>query len=294
MRIRDFVGADYEPASKFLGAVRHSSHGTRSFWYGADELCFLLSQADHAFVAEHDSTIVGLAIVKNPETDKPNQDLRMHWLQQRQIISTVCVSFGINPREDQTTYGSEPTGILQEELGDAADLVTFICVSDEADSSTLPALERAVCSYLADHGVEVQDAKEELFFLPTDPDDHAIQDQIANILDAHSASHGRTFKPFLYRVEQDDKVVAGIFCWTYGSDLYVDMLGVDESLRRQGIGAKLIGLAEEWGRTVGCQTMSLDTFSHQAPNYYPRLGFTEIFRRTFKDGSERVYFTKDL
>ena len=45
---------------------------------------------------------------------------------------------------------------------------------------------------------------------------------------------------------------------------------------------------------VDCQTISLDTFSHQAPNYYPRLGFKEIFRRTFKDGSERVYFTKDL
>lgn len=291
MRIRDFAGADYEPASKFLGTIRHASHGARSFWYGADELCYLLSQADHAFVAEDNGRVAGLAIVKSPDAGEANRELRMHWMQQRQIIATVCVSFEFNPREDEADYGTGPTDALVSELGDAAGLVSLVCVSDEGGADVRRALENAICSWLSARGVTVQEQPEDLAFLPNGPED---RDAIYELLNAYDVTQGVAAKSFGYHVEVDGKVVAGCICWSYGSDLYVDSIAVDESLRRQGIGTRLLELAEQRGREEGCQTISLDTFSHQAPDYYPKLGFEEIFRRRLDDGSVRYYFTKRL
>lgn len=35
---------------------------------------------------------------------------------------------------------------------------------------------------------------------------------------------------------------------------------------------------EEAGRADGCTTASVDTFSFQAPDFYPRQGYREVFR----------------
>jgi GNAT superfamily N-acetyltransferase len=112
--------------------------------------------------------------------------------------------------------------------------------------------------------------------------------------DAHAEALGVEFKSYTFRVESDGEVIAGVTAWSMGPDLHVDMLGVEGSHRREGLGSALLAHVEEAGRADGCTTASVDTFSFQAPDFYPRHGYREIFRYPLTDGTERIYFTKSL
>ena len=50
--------------------------------------------------------------------------------------------------------------------------------------------------------------------------------------------------------------------------LYVDALGVEEAYRRRGVGARLMGAVEEWGRAKGAVRAVLTTY-HASPLSVP-------------------------
>jgi GNAT superfamily N-acetyltransferase len=50
--------------------------------------------------------------------------------------------------------------------------------------------------------------------------------------------------------------------------LYVDALGVEEAYRRRGVGARLMGAVEEWGRAKGAVRAALTTY-HSSPLSVP-------------------------
>ena len=132
---------------------------------------------------------------------------------------------------------------------------------------------------------------DQLVILPNTEVDNTRTDEL---LDAYSARKGIEFKRYDYHIEQDGRLVAGIMAWSLGPDVHIDSLAVDESARKQGLGAALLAHVEEVARQEGCTTASVDTFSHQAPDYYPRQGYKVIFRYPLDDGSERIYFSKRL
>lgn len=66
----------------------------------------------------------------------------------------------------------------------------------------------------------------------------------------------------------------GIYAKISGRWLFVELLVVPETARGQGLGAKLMNMAEALARKKGCQGIWLDTFSFQAPDFYLRLGFS--------------------
>lgn len=124
--------------------------------------------------------------------------------------------------------------------------------------------------------------------------DENEEEHVGAILDAHSASQGREFVHYGFHAELDGEMIAGITAWAMGPDLHIDMLAVAEEHRREGLGSALLARAEQAGRADGCTTASVDTFSFQAPDFYPRHGYQEIFRYPLTDGSERIYFSKRL
>lgn len=96
-------------------------------------------------------------------------------------------------------------------------------------------------------------------------------------------------------VEEDGRVVAGILARLLGDCIYVEILWVDESLRHRGVGRELLARVEEAGRARGAKRIELDTFSFQAPEYYPKLGFREFGRVEPYAGTHgRYYFIKEL
>lgn len=89
---------------------------------------------------------------------------------------------------------------------------------------------------------------------------------------AHLGPSRRKGLNLVLRNEAGD-LKAGLVGVTYWSWLHVDFLWVDESLRGQGHGAKLLREAEAVAVSRGCLHSSVDTFSFQAPEFYKKMGY---------------------
>ena len=74
--------------------------------------------------------------------------------------------------------------------------------------------------------------------------------------------------------DSDGNIIAGcnliIDCWRFAT---LDILWVEETYRRQGIGSALIHAAERAAREKGCRFMTLGTFDFQARPLYEKYGF---------------------
>ena len=76
--------------------------------------------------------------------------------------------------------------------------------------------------------------------------------------------------------DSDGNIIAGLLGGTYWGWMYVDILWVDKSHRREGIGSKLLAEAEREARDRGCHHVHLDTMSWQAPGFYKKHGYEVI------------------
>lgn len=95
--------------------------------------------------------------------------------------------------------------------------------------------------------------------------------------------------------DPDEKLVGGLVGCTYWQWLYVDVFWIQESYRKSGYGAVLLEAAEAEAIQRGCQSVYLDTFSFQAPEFYQKLGYV-VFGElpNFPDGQSRFFLTKAL
>ena len=91
----------------------------------------------------------------------------------------------------------------------------------------------------------------------------------------------------------EGETIGGLAAHYYYDWLHVEILALPEESRGQGLGTKLIKLAEEHARSKGCIGVWLDTFEHQAPKFYEKLGYTEFGRiEGHPIGSRRYFFMK--
>ena len=94
---------------------------------------------------------------------------------------------------------------------------------------------------------------------------------------------------------ENGRLLAGLSGATYWDWLHIKMLWVDDSLRGQGVGRRLMQMAEAEGLKRGCHSAIVDTHSFQAEEFYVGLGY-EVYGRLqdFPRGHERIYFQKRL
>jgi N-acylglucosamine-6-phosphate 2-epimerase len=88
------------------------------------------------------------------------------------------------------------------------------------------------------------------------------------------ALRGMPIEVFL--LDDRQKLKAGLVGLTRWNWLLIEVLWVDESIRQQGFGSRLMELAEQEAKQRGCTEALLDTFSFQAKEFYERLGY-EMF-----------------
>jgi GNAT superfamily N-acetyltransferase len=96
--------------------------------------------------------------------------------------------------------------------------------------------------------------------------------------------------------DKKEKVIAGIRGRFYYKEcLYVSILYVEESKRKQGLGSILLNLMQQEAIAKGVKLIHLDTFDFQAKDFYLMHGY-EIF--AVLDGSPQVghkrYYMKKL
>ncbi|RON08696.1 GNAT family N-acetyltransferase [Pseudomonas brassicacearum] len=99
----------------------------------------------------------------------------------------------------------------------------------------------------------------------------------------------------LVRDEQNDEILGGLYAKLFYQWMFIDLLSVPEQARGQGTGSRLMQMAEELAREKNCIGIYLDTFEFQAPEFYKKLGFTEVGQiADYPLGSKRFFFQKRL
>lgn len=96
---------------------------------------------------------------------------------------------------------------------------------------------------------------------------------------------------------RDEKwqVIGGAICNTYWNVFSINLLWLPDAARHQGLGSRIMELAEEAARKHRCEFMTVDTMSFQAPDFYPRHGF--VLWGTlpgYPEGAKRFFFHKPL
>ncbi|MCE2971624.1 MAG: GNAT family N-acetyltransferase [Burkholderiales bacterium] len=95
--------------------------------------------------------------------------------------------------------------------------------------------------------------------------------------------------------DADGVLVGGAYGEIYWGWLNVAALWVAPSLRRRGLGTRLLALAEREAAAKGCHGVYLDSFTFQSPSLYVRAGY-EIFGtlEDFPRGHARHFLRKKL
>lgn len=75
----------------------------------------------------------------------------------------------------------------------------------------------------------------------------------------------------------DGIIKAGLIGEIHGNWLEIDYLWVEKGLRKTGIGSQLLQEAESEAKRRGCKYCFLNTFGFQAPNFYMKYGYKEVF-----------------
>jgi GNAT superfamily N-acetyltransferase len=127
-----------------------------------------------------------------------------------------------------------------------------------------------------------------------EPDD-AIYAEIARRFDAHNrALAGWNWTSFsLVRRDAGQVIAAGRGVTNMGL-VEIRGLWVAPAFRGQGIGSRLLAAIEAEAVRRGCRRAALDSYSFQAPGFYPSRGYREWGRLDYPDGTRRHFFVKEL
>jgi len=109
-----------------------------------------------------------------------------------------------------------------------------------------------------------------------DTADDAVRQAILAPLVAYNASQtgASGHRPLVIEVrDQQAAVIGGLWGGTGYGWLFTQLLVVPEALRGQGLGRKLMAMAEAEAVQRACHAAWLDTFEFQAKAFYERLGY---------------------
>ncbi|MQW74874.1 GNAT family N-acetyltransferase [Nocardioides sp. dk4132] len=130
--------------------------------------------------------------------------------------------------------------------------------------------------------------------------DAALDQRLSDELDRVNAEATRGTEPAreLTVSLHDDagELAAGMSGWTWGVAAGIAMTWVRAGDRGAGLGARLLEEFEVEARRRGCQHVYVTSFTFQAPQFYVRHGYRELFR--WEDvpvvGAADVHLRKDL
>lgn len=104
-------------------------------------------------------------------------------------------------------------------------------------------------------------------------------------------------KPLAVLVNDPDtgEVLGGMTGRTSLGLMFVDLFHLPEHLRGNGLGSRILHMAETEGKRRGCKAAVLYTISFQAPDFYRRHGW-RVFGEIACDppGTSRIFMTKNL
>jgi predicted N-acetyltransferase YhbS len=129
------------------------------------------------------------------------------------------------------------------------------------------------------------------------PDDADFQAIVAPLRAYNHAQAGLALAEKVAFLVNDESGVThgGLHARVFGQWLFIELLVVPEVARGEGMGTKLMNMAEATAREKGCVGIWLDTFSFQAPDFYQRLGYSVFGElKDYPPGHSRYFMQKRL
>jgi ribosomal protein S18 acetylase RimI-like enzyme len=135
--------------------------------------------------------------------------------------------------------------------------------------------------------------------LSSEPDaDEADVSSIGDAIDAwNKAVTGiHEYRPIaIFLRDGADVIRGGVSGGVWGGWFHVVSLWVDEDLRGQGFGRRLLLAAEDEARAAGARHAFLETHTFQAPGLYERLGYRTIAElEDYPPGQSQLIMRKPL
>lgn len=122
--------------------------------------------------------------------------------------------------------------------------------------------------------------------------------ELGNLIRAYNQSKREPSKsePLnIYVEDEQGNLIAGMVAETFGHWLEIEYLYVQENLRGQGIGSNILNRAEKEARERKCKYSFVNTYQFQAPDFYKKHGYEEVFAlKEYPYTGERYYYTKAL
>ena len=133
--------------------------------------------------------------------------------------------------------------------------------------------------------------------ITTRGEDKPARDRIVAELDRHATAAGHPFssESRLFEARDGDTWLGGLNA-RWGADwVYLELLAVAEEARGRGVGRRLVEELVTQARAAGKAGIWVDTFTFQAPEFYPRMGFAEVGRiEGYPPGGARIFFQMRL
>jgi len=93
----------------------------------------------------------------------------------------------------------------------------------------------------------------------------------------------------------DGVLIGGLLGETYWGWLHVGILWLEEKVRRQGHGSRLLAAAEQEAARRGCHHAHLDTMSFQSLRFYEKRGYSVWgVLQDLPSGHSRIFLSKQL
>jgi len=122
--------------------------------------------------------------------------------------------------------------------------------------------------------------------------------ELGNLIRAYNQSKREPSKsePLnIYVEDAQGNLIAGMVAETFGNWLEIEYLYVQEDFRGQGIGSNILNRAEKEARERKCKYSFVNTYQFQAPDFYKKHGYEEVFAlKEYPYTGERYYYTKAL
>jgi len=106
----------------------------------------------------------------------------------------------------------------------------------------------------------------------------------------------RDARPLAVLVSDPDSnaVAGGLLGRTTLGLLFIDLLFLPASMRKHGLGSRIMQAAEAEARQRGCRKSVVITINFQAPEFYQRQGYRMFGQVDCLPGVARIFLSKDL
>ena len=123
-----------------------------------------------------------------------------------------------------------------------------------------------------------------------------VDDRLGEFINKEFSAYGEqngvvlNYDEFCFAAEEDGIILGVITGRAYYNEVHIGDLIVASSVRKGGIGSKLVRAVEENYRGKGYDKITLTTFGFQAPEFYKKLGYEVEFVREDKEPKLSKYF----